>query len=235
MHEIHNAQLKQAYIQQYHLDTFIPTTVLQSTSLYAYEPQEFLCVENSELSAFFIMVKGKCKVTKLLGNGRQSLLNFCEGFTFFGEFELIEQSLATSSVEVLEVTHCLRISYEHRKELLHDLNFMNLLCRFFTSKLVRFNHNSAITSNCSVEEKLAGYIVAVCHQRMFRENHTQLAEYLGCSHRQLLRVLNQFCQRGWLCKEVQGYRIMDLHQLQAIAADIYKQDSDSFLLKHDEL
>lgn len=228
MKRIYDEVLKRQLLNHYHLDTSLPASVCDAMRICQYDAQEYLCVEGEPLSDFYFMVQGKCMVTKLLSNGKQNLISFYDSFTLFGEFELIENVCASCTVEVLESALCLVIPHQQcREALLSDVHFLNCLCRFFTQKMRHIDHNSSITQSCTVEEKLASYITSVQKNRVFRENHIHLAEYLGCSHRQLLRALNQFCKRGWLRKEAHGYVLLQPEELKQLASDIYLLDNDT--------
>ena len=224
---INDEKLKQQLIESVHLDQALPSVIFTQMKLCQFDAHEYICVEFEPLANLYFMLKGKCMVTKLLSNGKRNLISFYEGFTLFGEIELIENTMASCSVEVLESALCLVIPHEPcRKILLADIQFMNRLCSFFTQKMRHNDHNASITQHCTTEEKLASYIISTQRNHQFRENHTQLAEYLGCSHRQLLRALKQFCLRGWLKKTETGYQLICLDELKAAANDIYMLDNE---------
>ena len=48
---------------------------------------------------------------------------------------------------------------------------------------------------------------------MYREQHTEAAEYLGVTYRHLLYVLAEFVKEGILEKTKTGYRIIDMEKL----------------------
>ena len=52
---------------------------------------------------------------------------------------------------------------------------------------------------------------------MYRERHTEVADFLGVTYRHLLYVLANFVKRGYLKKTEQGYYIQDLIALRKIA------------------
>lgn len=52
---------------------------------------------------------------------------------------------------------------------------------------------------------------------MYREKHTEAADFLGVTYRHLLYVLADFVKCGYLKKTEQGYLIQDLTALRNIA------------------
>ena len=59
-------------------------------------------------------------------------------------------------------------------------------------------------------------VLASCN-RLYREKHTEVSEFLGVTYRHLLYVLADFVKRGFLKKTEQGYYIQDLKTLRKIA------------------
>ncbi len=85
------------------------------------------------------------------------------------------------------------------------------------------NLSMSINLNYPVDQRLASYIFRSCQgqEHSFRANYTHLAEYLGCSHRQLLRVLGRFRAEGLLEKGETGYRVLNMERLEKLAGDLY--------------
>ena len=54
---------------------------------------------------------------------------------------------------------------------------------------------------------------------LYRERHTEAAEYLGVSYRHLLYVLAEFRDEGLITKEKDGYRITGRQGLEELAAE----------------
>lgn len=52
--------------------------------------------------------------------------------------------------------------------------------------------------------------------------YTDLAEYLGCSYRHLLRTLHALCEKRILEKQRTGYLLKDKAALEALAGEIYR-------------
>ena len=52
---------------------------------------------------------------------------------------------------------------------------------------------------------------------MYRETHTEAAEFLGVTYRHLLYMLAEFVKRGYLKKTKQGYLIQDVSALRRTA------------------
>lgn len=234
----HEISRQQDYIQTYQFRDFLPEEAVRKLQLCCFRDGEYLCREGEKEDYLYFLVEGKCRITRFLSNGKEALISFWTDFTVLGEVELcqnispgIEQkashgagSIARMNVKAIGDVWCLRIPLvSAKKYLMNDPGFLHFLCGQLCKKMIRSDRNQSISLNYSVEECLAGYICCVSQNGLFQENHTHLAEYLGCSHRQLLRVLRRFCEEGILKKEQHAYRILDEERLKKLAGDIYNQ------------
>ena len=86
---INDEKLKQQLVESVHLDQSLPSEVCAQMKLCQFEAHEYICNEFEPLANLYFMLKGKCMVTKLLSSGKRNLISFYEGFTLFGDIELI--------------------------------------------------------------------------------------------------------------------------------------------------
>lgn len=157
------------------------------------------------------------------GNRVKNKRAFSNPITVTGEVEFLNHHEVTNDVYALKNTVCFRISVAQYEDiLLHDLIFMRYLARTLSNRLYHANHNTAISINYPVENRLASYLISSAQQLIIKDNFVQVAEMIGCSYRQLQRVLNDFCQCGYLCKVKRGnYLITDESALKALGQDLY--------------
>lgn len=232
----HDISKQRNYIEAHHFRDFLPEEAVRNLQLCCFRDGEYLCREGEKENYLYFLVEGKCRITRLLSNGKEALISFWTGFTVLGEVEMFQnvlagsrrervaesESVARMNVKAIDDVWCFRLPLVSTREcLMNDLGFLRFLCGELCKKMIRSDRNQSISLNYSVDECLAGYICCTCRNGLFRENHTHLAEYLGCSHRQLLRVLRRFCEEGILEKGRQAYRILDEERLEKMAGDIY--------------
>lgn len=226
-----NAPRRQSYLLRHGFHQFLSPAAIQALRLYHFSDGEFLCREGEPTRFLHFLVDGRCKVARVLCNGKESLLCFYQNFAILGEVELICGSPASdglfSSINTVQATGpvwCLSLPIQTAQVLLMDSpSFLRFLCSHLCQKLMNSNLNLSISLHYPVDQRLASYIFCSCQDRepLFWANYTHLAEYLGCSHRQLLRVLGRFQTQRLLEKEGQTYRIIDMDGLKNLAGDIY--------------
>lgn len=226
-----NAALRQTFLLRHNFSQFLPPAAIQALRLYRFSDGEYLCREGDPTRYLLFLVEGRCKVTRSLQNGKESLICFYQDFAILGELELIcalspiaEPPPLVNTVQATGIVRCLALPINAAQTLLtEDILFLRFLCPRLAQKLMQSNQTLSINLHYPVDQRLASYIFRSCPtpESLFQENHTHLAEYLGCSHRQLLRVLRRFREEGILKKEGDVYRVMDVDRLKSLAGDIY--------------
>lgn len=225
MKTIHNEKLKEHYLQRSQIQQFLPRDLHSQLKLVRYKKGEFICHEGSKINGLFIQVQGKSKVTRSMNNGKEMLTCFNSGLTMLGHLELFTSRLAFNNVEVIEDTFCFVLSLNeyNKKILMQDVLFLQYMATDLANMLIKENNNSAINLVYPVKQRVASYILCTHQDGLFKENYTHLSEYLGCSHRQLLRVLKEFVQENILEIQKKGYFIKNKERLELIAAELYSK------------
>ena len=226
-----NAAQRQSCLLRHNFSQFLPAAAIQVLRLYRFSDGEYLCREGAPTRFLLFLVEGRCKVTRSLQNGKESLICFYQDFAILGEIELVcalpsatEPPALINTVQATGAVQCLALPIKTAQDLLlNDPLFLRFLCPRLAQKLMQNNQTLSINLHYPVDQRLASYIFCSCPSpgNLFQENHTHLAEYLGCSHRQLLRVLRRFREEGILAQEDGVYRVMDVDRLKKLADDIY--------------
>lgn len=103
---------------------------------------------------------------------------------------------------------------------MNDAKFLRQLCLFLSKKALR---NTAVYSKSQaypLENRLAAFIFTAATGGVYREKHTEAAEFLGVSYRHLLYVLADFVKKGILTKNKSGYLITDSQALHDLADSV---------------
>lgn len=210
------------YQQQFSID------VLDYTRLFQVEAGEYIVKEGERPGYLFYLARGRAKLYVTLPNGRVSLIDFFAAPCFIGEMELLNENIEVRAVQAIEKSWCLALAMkQYRTRLLNDIIFLRNLCILLSKKNYRNIITSTQNQSFPLTNRLAAFILLTQNEGVYREKHTQVAEYLGVSYRHLLYVLAQFHQNGLLEKQGRGYRIMDQKLLTEFAREM-APDSEHF-------
>jgi len=220
----------QGYIEAYEMYNLFSDNMKDNMALYMFNKNEYICREDEHLENMYFLVSGKAKVSKHLENGKSVLICFYNPLTIIGDVEFIRNDVTDCSVQAIESTYCIGISYDIvRSKLIKDCKFLLKICEYLGDKLTDASNNSSINLLYPLENRLASYIVAFANTNndnikkfTFKESYSEIAELLGTSYRHLNRTLNKFCLEGILTKYDRGYVIEDFNKLLYLAGDLYK-------------
>lgn len=199
------------------MDFFI-TDIRPYTSIVKFESEETILAEGEISPYLFYLFDGRAKLFLSHENGQVTLINFLNAPCFIGEMELIGAQELSNGVKAITQCTCYAIQVKDCKEqLLSDTKFLRHLCLFLGKKAIGNTYNYANNQSYSLEVRLAGFILMTTTKNIYRERHTEAAEYLGVTYRHLLYVLAGFVKRGILSKTSIGYCVDDLNTLRKIA------------------
>lgn len=216
-------ELLQKYKKKYEMEQILGDEILENVNLHHFKKGEYIMHAGERQTYIFFLVKGKAKTGHLTQNGTVILNSFMYPLEIMGEVEVFHEQIILNDVVALSDVDCLSISVLHQYEALKkDTKFLYYLSYIISKKLEISNQNASISLAYPVENRLASYIVASETEGVFSENQQETSQWIGCSYRQLQRVLQKFCKLGYLSKVGKGkYFIENREQLQIIGQDIY--------------
>lgn len=195
----------------------------QYFELCQFDTGDYLLRQGQVLDYLYILVEGKLETSHTTANGLTVLNCFAKPISIIGEVEFLNQREVINDICALETTYCLRISIELYQDILfNDPLFMRYLAQAISCKLYDTNHNASISMNYPVENRLASYLICRENHLIIEDNFVLVAKMIGCSYRQLQRVLNDFCQKKYIKKIKRScYEILDISALQLLGQDLY--------------
>ncbi len=212
-----------SYIRKFHLDQLLEEHHLFLLELKAWKRNDILLHANSDLPYLLFLVEGKAKTSYINANGFATLHSFLYPLSILGEVELWKGIPVLNEVEALSEVKVLRLPLVQCEQTLkQDVRFLRYLVSELSEKLKNSNRNASISLAYPVENRLASYLLAVCEQDEFQEDHGEVSSMIGCSYRQLQRCLAQFCEQRLLRKTGKGsYRILNRKELSRLGEDVY--------------
>lgn len=202
------------YIQQLELP-------LTHATVHYYERGEYIVEEGSQISSFFFILEGRCKIYLTHENGKCSLLNFLEAGAFIGEIELLNESYVSKGVQTATPVYCVAFPlHYYRAHCLQNTAFLRQLAKYLGDKAVAMGFKASMQHAFPLENRLAHFILLAAQEYIYQERHTEVCDYLGVSYRHLLHTFAAFCEKGVLTKEGRHYKITDEPALRKLASVI---------------
>ena len=185
---------------------------------------EYLLHQGEKLNYIYILLRGKVKVNHINANGNSMLCSFNSPYSSIGDLEFITQSPIINNVTAYEDCICATIFLSKYHEILmNDVFFMKAIAKNLASKLSKSTQNQSISLNYPVENRLAAYFIVSHKDYIVQDNFVVVAELIGCSYRQLQRVLQLFLDKKYIKKIKRGtYQIIDLNALNLLGEDVYQ-------------
>lgn len=218
MKDIRSAEIRKGQDQEFPLREYFGFDIMPYTTTVSFESGDRIMQEGTQPAFLYYLVEGRAKLFLSHENGRISLINFLNAPCFIGEMELLGAQKTANGVTAVTCCTCLAIRIEECRELLlNDTVFLRHLCLFLSKKAIGNTYNYSLNQTYPLEVRLANFILMTEHAGLYREKHSETAEFLGVTYRHLLYVLADFVKRGLLKKTEQGYRIADRDTLRKIA------------------
>lgn len=182
-------------------------------------PKESIISYHKPLQKLYFLVQGKAKIYMLHENGKSSLIQFLQKGDWIGELTLLEIEKQQKEVIAINECTCLSIPMDvAKKELLTESEFLLFLNRYLGKKLLKRTEFFARNQNYELKNRLASYILLTECDGIYREKHTETAEFLGISYRHLLYTLKKLQDENYIYKSKHGYKI-EAEKLKYLARD----------------
>lgn len=218
MNVIQDKKIIEEYVSRFPLSDYFSFDVWPYTSIVKFDSMENILREGEKPESLFYLISGRAKLFLSHENGRISLINFLDAPCFVGEMELLGAQEAANGVTAITPCTCYEIhSNQCREKMLNDTKFLRYLCLFLSQKAIGNTHHYSKNLSYPLAVRLANFILLTSCNNMYREKHTEAADFLGVTYRHLLYVLADFVKCGYLKKTEQGYLIQDLTALRNIA------------------
>lgn len=206
------------FYHHFPLEDYFSFEIRPFTSIVHFEPNEAILREGSKPTYLYYMFNGRAKLFLSHKNGNISLINFLNAPCFIGEMELLDQEKSSDGVTAVSACTCFAVKISDcREKMLNDTVFLQYLCRFLSRKAIGNTYNYSKNQSNPLRVRLASFILMTSNGGIYRERHTEAAEFLGVTYRHLLYVLAAFVKEGLLIKTDGCYRINRMEELRRIA------------------
>ncbi len=206
------------YYNHFPLSDYFSFDIRPYTSIVQFDSEENILREGEIPYFLYFLIDGRAKLFLSQENGRVTLINFLNAPCFIGEMELLGAQKTANGVTAVTTCTCYAIQISKcTSKILNDIKFLRYLCLFLSQKAIGNTYNYSKNQSYPLEVRLANFILITSSNRMYRERHTEAAEFLGVTYRHLLYVLAGFVTCGYLKKTKCGYYIQDINALRKMA------------------
>lgn len=222
MKKIEQPELKQHFIDETDFEQQFSSPMNSQAQLVYFAANEFLIQDVQRPEFLYYLVKGRVKLYDNLPNGKTALIDFFMAPCFVGEMELIDPQSEPFGVQAITDCWCLALPIAQvRKTCMTDSVFLQQLCRYLAQKNIRNVETAALNQSYSFDQRLTAFILTTRQGSIYREKHTEVAQYLGVTYRHLLLVLARFVKDGLLIKDKRQYRIGNEQELIRLAKNVH--------------
>ncbi len=198
MHEIHNKQAIQHYIQKYKITQYFLN--LPEFELFHFKKEELINTRLNPNDYILFLVKGTILLSNIREDGSMYQISHIHPFTCLGDMEFPQKSQKQFLIQAQTDCEFLTISLSKYRHLLQkDYRFLFYLLGSIAAKMNQTS--SVIAEHRSLEERLIHHIQT--HNNTL-QNIEKTANELCCSRRQLQRLLKKLCDNQTLIKLKKG-------------------------------
>ena len=213
-----NSDITEDYYNHFPLSDYFSFDISPYVSVVRFDNEEAILREGESSDVLYYLIDGRAKLFLSHENGRISLINFLNAPCFIGEMELLGAQEASNGVTAITPCICYAIDIRKCKDkMLNDSRFLRHLCLFLSKKAIGNTYNYSKNQSYTLDVRLANFILLTACNGIYRERHTEVAEFLGVTYRHLLYVFAKFVKQGMLEKSKTGYSVKDYDALRKIA------------------
>ena len=166
-----------------------------------YGRNEIIFSEEETGRYMYIINRGRVKVSRILANGRETILAFHEAGEYFGEMSLIDGETAPATVTALVPTVILFIDSRDFVRLLDNPQVNRALCKMLSKRCRDAWAQISVLTFHHADARIRATLYQLCKERgketekgvriNFHLTHRDLAEVAGISRETATRVLGQ--------------------------------------------
>ncbi len=214
---IKNDRLLKQILQEKEYERYFGHQIDEHVFLADFSAGETIIYQDEKPDYLYYLIKGKCRVSAFMENGKTVIINTLTAPCLVGEIEIIKND-SPFSVETMQNCRAVVIPVNRcRNILLNDNRFLYQLCVSLVDKERNNAINLAHHISFPFEYRLAKFILDNSDGKTFKLKKTIIAESLGISYRHLEKVMNSFIAKGYLKKEKLTYYITDRNALDKLA------------------
>lgn len=225
MERILSSELLKYYFVKYDIENIFDDNIINYAQLHFYHKDELILKAESELKYYYLLVKGKIKISYPFENGKSMLLKFYKAFNIIGDIELLKDKPIRCNVEATEDTYLIAIpSTILRKKYMNNVNFLHHLIDSLSEKLEATINNTSYNFIYPLTNRLASYLVEHITDKnsiVLSSSFKEIAQFLGTTYRHLNRTFKELEAEKIIKCENTTIHILDEARLRELSKNLY--------------
>ena len=177
---------------------------------------EFIQREGCDVHFLYFILKGKAKIFKNQANGKRIILQFLQEEDFIGDLTVIGAEKTAKDVLSAGGTICAAVPMDYAEKILaENKDFLKLIGRYIGEKLLIRMDSFVNNQTYELKYRLAKVMLSASTDNVYKENHSEIADYLGVSYRHLLHTIKKFKDEKMIYKKGKEY-ILDREKLEKL-------------------
>jgi CRP/FNR family transcriptional regulator len=186
-----------------------PLAHLPCSSILEYRRGQIIYDQQQPSTAIYLVIDGKVKVSRLVDDGHQVVVDIYQPDEFFGESAFLNLPLRPEQATALEGTKLMTWSAAEIEEIVARRPRLAVaLLQILAQRTLEFTHRIESFSVDNIARRLArslirfserlGVVEADGSVRMTPFTHELLSQYVGTSREIVTHYMNQFRRQGYL-------------------------------------
>lgn len=184
----------------------------------SYGKGEFIILQDTEVNGLYILISGRLKISRISEDGRVKVLALLLPGDIIGEMSLIDNQLASATVEAMEDSLLLLIRREDFQSILLKYPSVTLeIAKILSKRLREADKDIEELAFYSVKNRLIETLLKFAQKHgektpsglkiSIRITHQELADIVGSSRETVTRIMNVL-ERNNLIADEGGYIVL---------------------------
>lgn len=226
MKRINDPKLLRYYVDKHNILDIFNDEIYEHLQIHEFEKNEFVLLSEDDLDYYYLLVKGKIKITYSFENGKTVLLEFYNDFNSLGDLELLHNTPVQCNVEVIEACHLIGIPTKVLREgYLDNPRFLKHMINSLSEKMFATFNNTSYNLIYPLINRLASYLIEYIvddkNYIVLNSSYKEISEFLGTTYRHLSRTLKRLENEGILKIEKKKIYILNEDGLRRLSKSIY--------------
>lgn len=203
------------------LDDHELARILQVATRHRFKKDTVVFFEEEAGESFFVIDKGRVKVSRLSNSGKEIILAILRGHDFFGEMSVLDNAPRSATVIAIEDTELVKIRRSEFHKVLHDHPEIAIkMLATFSERLRKANEKIGNLALLDVYGRVARVLLDMAQEQgttradgtvaFRRPTHQEIASTIGTSRETVSRTLSDLQKRGYIDIVGKEIRIREL-------------------------